>query len=352
MPSVIAYGCDDATTQFHPLQIDIREPGEGEIYFEVAYAGICHSDIHSARGEWGPVAYPLVPGHEFVGTVAKVGPGVTTFKVGDRVGVGCLVGSCGTCEMCESGYEQWCTSTPGTLWTYRADAEGNPTTGGYSRGFTVRADFALHIPSELDFAACAPLLCAGITTYSPLKHYNVGPGSRVAILGLGGLGHVGVQIAKAVGADVSVISHGRSKEADARRFGADHFYATSEEGVLESLRGSFDLILCTVSADGLDYAGYMAALRPYGVFVDVGLPTEPVSLPLRAFVNGGKSFAGSQIGGIAETQEMLDFCAEHGVIPQVEMITGEDITEAYGNVVDSRVRYRYVIDTSTFPETA
>jgi len=255
--------------------------------------------------------------------------------------------------MCESGYEQWCTSTPGTLWTYRADAEGNPTTGGYSRGFTVRADFALHIPSELDFAACAPLLCAGITTYSPLKHYQVGPGSRVAILGMGGLGHVGVQIAKAMGADVSVISHGRSKEADARRFGADHFYyATSKEGVLESLRGSFDLILCTVSADGLDYAGYMAALHPYGVFVDVGLPAEPVSLPLRAFVNGGKSFAGSQIGGIAETQEMLDFCAEHGVIPQVEMITGEDITEAYDNIVDSRVRYRYVIDTSTFPQTA
>ena len=219
MPSVIAYGCDDATAQFHPMQIDIREPGEGEIYFDVAYAGICHSDIHSARGEWGPVAYPLVPGHEFVGTVAKVGPGVTTFKVGDRVGVGCLVGSCGTCEMCESGYEQWCTSTPGTLWTYRADAEGNPMTGGYSRGFTVRADFALHIPSELDFAACAPLLCAGITTYSPLKHYQVGPDSRVAILGMGGLGHVGVQIAKAMGADVSVISHGRSKEADARRFG-------------------------------------------------------------------------------------------------------------------------------------
>ena len=227
MPRVIAYGCDDATTQFHPLQIDIREPGEGEIYFDVAYAGICHSDIHSARGEWGPVAYPLVPGHEFVGIVAKVGPGVTTFKVGDRVGVGCLVGSCGSCEMCESGYEQWCTSTPGTLWTYRADAEGNPTTGGYSRGFTVREDFALHIPSELDFAACAPLLCAGITTYSPLKHYNAGPGSRVAILGMGGLGHVGVQIAKAMGADVSVISHGRSKEADARRFGADHVYATS-----------------------------------------------------------------------------------------------------------------------------
>ena len=315
MPSVIAYGCDDATTQFHPLQIDIREPGEGEIYFDVAYAGICHSDIHAARGEWGPVSYPLVPGHEFVGTVAKVGPGVTTFKVGDRVGVGCMVGSCGTCEMCESDYEQWCTSTPGTLWTYRADAEGNPTTGGYSRGFTVREDFALHVPESLDFSACAPLLCAGITTYSPLKHYN-------------------------------------SKEADARRFGADHFYATSEEGVLDSLRGSFDLILCTVSADGLDYAGYMAALRPYGVFVDVGLPTEPVSLPLRAFVNGGKSFAGSQIGGIVETQEMLDFCAEHGVIPQVEMISGEDITEAYDNIVASRVRYRYVIDTSTFPETA
>ena len=186
MPSVIAYGCDDATTQFRPLQIDIREPGEGEIYFDVAYAGICHSDIHAARGEWGPVSYPLVPGHEFVGTVPKVGPGVTKFKVGDRVGVGCMVGSCGTCEMCESDYEQWCTSTPGTLWTYRADAEGNPTTGGYSRGFTVREDFALHVPESLDFSACAPLLCAGITTYSPLKHYQVGPGSRVAILGMGG----------------------------------------------------------------------------------------------------------------------------------------------------------------------
>ena len=169
---------------------------------------------------------------------------------------------------------------------------------------------------------------------------------------MGGLGHVGVQIAKAMGAEVSVISHGCSKEADARRFGADHFYATSEEGVLESLRGTFDLILCTVSAEGLDYAGYMAALRPYGVFVDVGLPSEPVSLPLRSFVNGGKSFAGSQIGGIAETQEMLDFCAAHGVIPQVEMISGEDITQAYDNIVDSRVRYRYVIDTSTFPESA
>ena len=253
---------------------------------------------------------------------------------------------------CETGHEQWCTSTPGTLWTYRADAEGNPTTGGYSRGFTVREDFALHIPEDLDFAACAPLLCAGITTYSPLKHYEVGPSSRVAILGMGGLGHVGVQIAAAMGADVSVISHGRSKEADARRFGASHFYATGEEGVLESLRGSFDLILCTVSAEGLDYAAYMAALRPYGVFVDVGLPSEPVSLPLRAFVNGGKSFAGSQIGGIAETQEMLDFCAAHGVIPQVEMITGEDITRAYDDVVASRVRYRYVIDTSTFPESA
>ena len=348
MPSVIAYGCDDATTRFRPLRIDIREPGEGEIYFDVAYAGICHSDIHSARGEWGPVHYPLVPGHEFVGTVAKIGPGVTGFAVGDRVGVGCMVGSCRSCEMCEAGHEQWCTSTPGTLWTYRADAEGNPTTGGYSRGFTVREDFALHIPEDFDFAACAPLLCAGITTYSPLKHYEVGPSSRVAILGMGGLGHVGVQIAAAMGADVSVISHGRSKEADARRFGASAFHATSEDGTVEALRGSFDLIICTVSANNLDYEGLMGTLRPYGVFVDVGLPEEPVRLPLRAFVNGAKSFAGSQIGGIRQTQEMLDFCAAHGVAPQVEIIGGEDITGAYDRVVDSKVRYRYVIDTATF----
>ena len=348
MPQVLAYACDDATTRFHKTTIDLREPGPGEIYFDVKYAGICHSDIHTARGEWGPVDYPLVPGHEFVGVVAAVGEGVTRFAVGDRVGVGCMVGSCGQCEMCGAGYEQWCTGTPGTLWTYRADADGNPTTGGYSQGFTVSEDFACRIPDQIPFHAAAPLLCAGITMYSPLRRYGAGPGTRVAIVGMGGLGHVGVKLAAAMGAEVSVISHGRSKEADARRFGASAFHATSEDGTVEALRGSFDLIICTVSANNLDYEGLMGTLRPYGVFVDVGLPEEPVRLPLRAFVNGAKSFAGSQIGGIRETQEMLDFCAAHGVAPQVEIIGGEDITGAYDRVVASKVRYRYVIDTATF----
>ncbi|MDU7382723.1 MAG: NAD(P)-dependent alcohol dehydrogenase [Schaalia turicensis] len=352
MPDVLAYACDDTASVFHKTTIHLREPGPGEIYFEVKYAGICHSDIHSARGEWGPKKYPLVPGHEIAGIVAKVGEGVTKYKVGDKVGVGCLTNSCGTCEMCTSGYEQFCTGDeaglPGALWTYGLDADGNPTAGGYSQGFTVSENFACRIPDEIPFEAAAPLLCAGITTYSPLKRFGAGPGKKVAIVGMGGLGHMAVQIAAAMGAEVSVISHGRSKEEDARRFGATHFYATSEEGTVASLASSFDLIICTVSAANLDYAGLIATLRPLGSFVNVGLPETPLTLPWRAVIGGNRIVAGSNIGGIPETQEMLDFCGEHGIAPQVQIISGEDITEAYNNVVDSKVRYRYVIDTSTF----
>lgn len=352
MPEVLAYACDDATSQFHRTTITLREPGPKEIYFEVKYAGICHSDIHTARGEWGPAKYPLTPGHEIAGIVTKVGADVTKYKVGDKVGVGCMVDSCGSCEFCEADQEQFCTGAPGglphTLWTYGDDADGNPTAGGYAQGFTVSEDFACRIPEEIPFETAAPLLCAGITTYSPLKRFGAGPGRKVAVVGMGGLGHMAVQIAAAMGAEVSVISHGRSKEADAKRFGATHFYATSEEGALEALRGTFDLIVCTVSADNLDYTGLLGALKSLGAFVDVGLPEAPTSLHLSALVIGSKTLAGSQIGGIAETQEMLDFCAEHGVHPQVEMISGEDITEAYNKVVASQVRYRYVIDTSTF----
>lgn len=352
MPEVLAYACDDATSQFHRTTITLREPGPKEIYFEVKYAGICHSDIHTARGEWGPAKYPLTPGHEIAGIVTKVGADVTKYKVGDKVGVGCMVDSCGSCEFCEADQEQFCTGAPGglphTLWTYGDDADGNPTAGGYAQGFTISEDFACRIPEEIPFETAAPLLCAGITTYSPLKRFGAGPGRKVAVVGMGGLGHMAVQIAAAMGAEVSVISHGRSKEADAKRFGATHFYATSEEGALEALRGTFDLIVCTVSADNLDYTGLLGALKSLGAFVDVGLPEAPTSLHLSALVIGSKTLAGSQIGGIAETQEMLDFCAEHGVHPQVEMISGEDITEAYNKVVASQVRYRYVIDTSTF----
>ena len=352
MPEVLAYACDDERSVFRKTTVRLREPGPGEIYFEVKYAGICHSDIHTARGEWGPAKYPLVPGHEIAGIVTKVGEGVTKYAVGDKVGVGCMTNSCGECDMCRAGYEQFCQGTPGglpgTLWTYGDDAEGNPTAGGYAQGFTVSEDFACRIPDEIPFEAAAPLLCAGITTYSPLKRYGAGPGTKVAVVGMGGLGHMAVQIGAAMGAEVSVISHGRSKEADARRFGAEHFYATSEEGTLASLRGVFDLIICTVGADDLDYMGLIATLKPLGAFVDVGLPEAPTTLHLAALVQGAKTFAGSQIGGIAQTQEMLDFCAAHGIAPQVEIIGGEDITEAYDAVVGSKVRYRYVIDSSTF----
>ena len=347
MPQVYAYACEDERSIFHRTTIELREPADNEIYFEIKYAGICHSDIHTARGEWGPATYPLVPGHELVGVVTKVGSAVTRFQVGDKVGVGCMFASCKDCEYCRAGEEQFCNN-PHAYFTYGRDAQGNPTTGGYAQGFTVREDFACRIPDSIPFETSAPLLCAGITTYSPLKRWGAGPGKKVAVLGMGGLGHMGVQIAAAMGAEVHVISHSRSKEADGLRLGASYYHASSEEGALEALASTFDVILCTVSASDLDYTAYIRALKPYGVFVDVGLPEVPASISLSALVGGNKFLAGSNIGGIAETQEMLDFCAEHGIHPVVEMIGGEDITEAYNKVTASQVRYRYVIDTETF----
>ena len=258
-----------------------------------------------------------------------------------------MFASCKDCEYCRAGEEQFCNN-PHAYFTYGRDAQGNPTTGGYAQGFTVREDFACRIPDSIPFETSAPLLCAGITTYSPLKRWGAGPGKKVAVLGMGGLGHMGVQIAAAMGAEVHVISHSRSKEADGLRLGASYYHASSEEGALEALASTFDVILCTVSASDLDYTAYIRALKPYGVFVDVGLPEVPASISLSALVGGNKILAGSNIGGIAETQEMLDFCAEHGIHPVVEMIGGEDITEAYNKVTASQVRYRYVIDTETF----
>lgn len=356
MPSVRAYACDDTSSQFHPHTIELREPGPTEIFFDVKFAGICHSDIHTARGEWGPAKYPLVPGHEIAGVVSAIGDEVTKFTVGDHVGVGCLVGSCLTdpavaaediCEMCAAGQENFCVGT-GTLGTYGNDREGNPTAGGYAQGFTVDEKFALRIPDSIPLDAAAPLLCAGVTTYTPLKRWGAGPGKQVAVVGMGGLGHMGVQIAAAMGAEVSVISQTRSKEADAKALGATHYYAAGEPGTLQSLAGTFDLILCTVSADDFDYSAYFRALKPFGVFVNVGLPEKNPEIDLGELINGDKVLAGSNIGGIPITQEMLDFCAEHDIRSVVEVIDGEGITEAYDNVVGSKVRYRYVIDTSTF----
>ncbi len=348
MPQAIAYAIDSPTGRFGRTTIERREPGPTEVLFDVAYAGLCHSDIHTARGEWGRVNYPLVPGHEVAGIVSAVGSQVTRFAVGDHVGIGCFVDSCGDCEQCRAGYEQFCDGPGGTVWTYNGvGRDGLPTAGGYSTCITVEQDYLLRIPDSIDLAQAAPLLCAGITTYSPLRRWGAGPGKRVAIVGMGGLGHMGVQIAAAMGAEVAVISQTRSKEADGRRFGATEYYATSEEGTLRGLRRSFDLMISTVSA-GLDFSRLLGCLKIGGALVDVGLPEHPIELRLNALTGGNRILAGSQIGGIAETQEMLDFCAEHGLAAQVEIIGGEDINDAYDKVVASKVRYRYVIDTSTF----
>ena len=348
MPEVLAYATDSADAVFHRTIITRREVGPTEVFFEVKFAGICHSDIHTARGEWGPVTYPLVPGHELAGIVTEVGSEVTKFAVGDRVGVGCFVDSCGECPQCLAGTEQFCSGRPGTVWTYNSvGRDGLPTAGGYSQGITVEQDFICRIPDTIPLEQAAPLLCAGITTYSPLKRFGAGPGKKVAIVGMGGLGHMGVQIAAAMGADVTVISQTMAKEADGLRFGASEYYAMSEPGTAKKLRDTFDLMVTTVSADG-DMTPLVMMLKTAGVLVDVGLPEHPVTLSMGALAGQNRVLAGSNIGGVAETQEMLDFCGEHGLAAQVEVIAGEEITEAYDKVVGSKVRYRYVIDTSTF----
>jgi len=348
MPEVLAYATDDHNAEFHRTTITRREPGPTEVYFEIKYAGICHSDIHTARAEWGPAIYPLVPGHEIVGIVTKIGDQVTKFAVGDKVGIGCFVDSCRECEQCRAGHEQFCTAKPYTIWTYNSIGRGGlPTAGGYSQAITVEQDYVIRIPDEIPFDKAAPLLCAGITLYSPLKRWGAGPGKKVAIIGMGGLGHVGVQIAAKMGAEVVVISQTMSKKDDGLRFGASDYYATSEPERLRELRGSLDLMVSTVAAVA-DLDAMLKLLKPGGVLVDVGLPEHASTLRLSSLTSGNKVLAGSQIGGIAETQEVLDFCAANGVVPQVEIITGEDITAAYDKVVHSQVRYRYVIDTSTF----
>ena len=348
MPEVSAYATASATSPFEKVTITRREPGPHEVFFDITHAGICHSDIHTARGEWGPALYPLVPGHELAGIVRQVGSAVTRWQVGDHVGVGCFVDSCRECEYCRGGQEQFCSGPGGTIWTYNAlGKDGLPTAGGYSTGITVEEDYLCRIPDAIDLGVAAPLLCAGITLYSPLKRWGAGPGKKVAIVGMGGLGHVGVQIAAALGAEVHVLSRTRAKEADGLRFGAVAYHATSEPGTMKKLRDTFDLMVSTVAASE-DLNRYLACLRVGGAFVDVGLPEHPSTLRLSTLTGGNRILAGSQIGGIAETQEMLDFCAEHGVRPEVEVIGGEDITGAYDKVVDSPVRYRYVIDTSTF----
>jgi uncharacterized zinc-type alcohol dehydrogenase-like protein len=343
--TVNAYAAPSATEPLVPVTIERRDVGPKDVLIAIRYAGICHSDIHTVRGEWGPITYPQVVGHEIVGEVVEVGGQVTKHAVGDRVGVGCMVNSCRECENCRAGLENYCLN--GNTGTYTSvDRDGTITQGGYSTHVVVDEDFVLRVPESIPYEAAAPLLCAGITTYSPLAHWQAGPGKRVAVVGMGGLGHMAVKIAAAMGAEVTVLSQTLSKQADGLAFGAQHYFATSDPATFEQLRNTFDLIVNTVSAP-LDMDRYLRLLRLDGTLVNVGAPPEALPVHVFTLFSNRRSFAGSSIGGIRETQEMLDFCAEHGVAPEVEVIPADRINEAYERVLASDVRYRFVIDTAT-----
>lgn len=341
-PALIA---DSATSGFRQGTVEHRDLRPDDVLIDIAYAGICHSDIHTVREEWGSAHFPLVTGHEIAGTVSAVGDAVTKYAVGDRVGVGCLVDSCGECDMCRADHENFCEK--GSVGTYNAQGyDGEWTKGGYAQKVVVSERFVLRIPDGIELSEAAPLLCAGITTYTPLRRWGAGPGKKVAVVGMGGLGHMGVKLAAAMGAEVTVLSQTTSKEEDGRAFGAHDYRATSEPETFKELRGRFDIVLCTISAD-LPVDDYLRLLAPFGTFVMVGLPEKPQALGFGSLIMGDKSMAGSNIGGIAGTQEMLDFCAEHGIGATVEVISADEVDDAYDNVVASKVRYRYVIDTST-----
>ncbi|WP_425860156.1 NAD(P)-dependent alcohol dehydrogenase [Arthrobacter sp. TWP1-1] len=345
MTTARAYAATSPTEPLVATTIERREVGPHDILIDIAYAGVCHSDIHTVRGEWGPIAYPQVVGHEIVGTVAAVGADVTRHTLGDRVGVGCMVNSCRECVNCLAGMENYCLN--GNIGTYAStDLDGTITQGGYATNIVVNEDFVLRVPESIPYESAAPLLCAGITTYSPLAHWNAGPGKKVAVVGMGGLGHMAVKIAHAMGAEVTVLSQSLSKQEDGLRFGADHYFATSDAGTFETLKNTFDLIINTVSAP-VDLGSYVSLLRLDGTMVNVGAPAEPLPISVFALMGNRRSFAASGIGSIAETQEMLDFCAEHNIAPETELIEAAQINDAYERILKSDVRYRFVIDTAT-----
>lgn len=346
MSSTKAYAALSASTPIVPFTIERREPKPHDVQIQILYCGVCHSDLHTARNEWGMTMYPVVPGHEIVGRVTAVGSHVKKFKAGDIAGIGCLVDSCRECDNCKEGLEQYCSNgMVGTYGGMEKDGSG-ATHGGYSKSILAHEDFVLTVSDKLPLEGVAPLLCAGITTYSPLRHWKIGKGHKVGILGLGGLGHMGVKLAAAMGAEVTMLSHSPSKEKDAKRLGAHHFVLTTDEAQIKKVAGSFDFILDTVSADH-DYNFYLGLLRTNGVMVCVGVPPTPAQIPAFNLIFGRKSIAGSLIGGLPETQEMLDFCAEHNIVSDVEVIAMRDINEAYERMIKGDVRYRFVIDMST-----
>lgn len=343
MTQVKAYAAYDAETPLKPFEFERKELGEHEIQIEILFSGVCHSDIHTAKGDWGPAIYPLVPGHEIVGRVVKTGSAVTDFKEGDLAGVGCFVDSCRQCESCREGEEQYCEQ--GMTATYNSYERGTkiPTYGGYSTSIKVDEQYALHISDKLPLQGVAPLLCAGITTYSPLKYLNVGKGHKVGVLGLGGLGHMAVKFAAAFGAEVTMLSGTPSKEKDAKELGAHNFALTSDKEVMKSLANTFDVIVNTIAGNH-EYGPYIGLLKKNGTMVVLGIPAQPSPLPAINLIGKRRSIMGSLIGGIAETQEMLDFCAENNITSDVEVINMDYINEAYDRMNKSDVKYRFVID--------
>jgi alcohol dehydrogenase (NADP+) len=344
--SAPAYGAVRAGAPLGPLTIERREVGPRDVLIDILYCGVCHSDIHQARAEWGDAIFPMVPGHEIIGRVERVGNQVSKLRVGDLAGVGCFVDSCGECAPCRRGLEQFCEKGPALTYNGTEMDRTTPTYGGYTSRIVVAEHYVLKVPGGLDPAAAAPLLCAGITTYSPLRQWDCKKGDRVGVVGLGGLGHMAVKLAASMGADVTMLSTSRAKEADARRLGARSFESTTDEATFTKLAGGLDLIIDTVSAPH-DYNKYLGLLRPLGTMVIVGVPPEPTPVAAFSLIMGNKRLAGSAIGGIPQTQEMLDYCAEHGIVSDIEVIPIQKINEAYERMIKNDVRYRFVIDIAS-----
>lgn len=346
MTQAKGYAAQNATEALGPFSFERRDLRPNDVQLEILYCGVCHSDLHTVRSEWGPTVYPCVPGHEIVGSVTNVGNDVSKFKEGDLVGVGCMVGSCQECENCEQGLEQYCKKGMTGTYNSRDRGDGTNTLGGYSNQIVVTENFVLTISDKLPLEGIAPLLCAGITTYSPLRHWKVGKGHKVGILGLGGLGHMAVKLAVSFGAEVTMLSTSPSKEADAKRLGAHRFAMTKDPEQLKGLNNYFDFIIDTVSAEH-DYNMYIGMLNTNGVMICVGAPPTPAQISAFSLIGNRRSVGGSLIGGIPETQEMLDYCAEHGITSDVEVIAIKDINESYERMLKGDVRYRFVIDMAT-----
>ncbi len=350
MIQVYGYASQNAKAPLAPFTFERRAPGDHDIVIDIQYCGICHSDIHQVRDEWGGSIFPMVPGHEIVGVISQVGTKATRYKVGDRAGVGCMVDSCRKCIPCQKGLEQYCLE--GATLTYNdveKDEKKTPTKGGYSNKIVVDENYVLRIPDNIPMDSAGPLLCAGITLYSPLMHWKAGPGKKVAIIGLGGLGHMGVKIAHTLGAEVAVLSHSLKKQEEGKKMGADNFYATSDPVTFKNLKGYFDLIINTVSVD-LDWNQYLNLLALDGTMVVVGIPDKETQIGAGSLINSRRSIAGSGIGGIGETQEMLDFCSKHNILCDIELVPIQQVNEAYERVVKSDVRYRFVIDIKSLEQ--